>query len=57
MEQDRVANKEEACDRFRNWGFDTVELKPEDISHLQDGGWVVFFDGEYSHGLYMEVRE
>ena len=53
----QVATEDEACKRFTNWGFDTVPISTDDIEHLKSGGWLVFADGEYAHGIYLEVKE
>ena len=53
----RVANKDEARKAFTNWGFSDESITMEDIEHLKNGGWLVFNDGEYSTGVYLEGLE
>ena len=53
----QVATEDEAYERFTNWGFDTVPISTDDIEHLKSGGWLVFADGEYAHGIYLGVKE
>lgn len=36
------------------WGGHNVYLSSNDIAHLLSSGYLVFNDGEYSHGLIYE---
>lgn len=53
----RVSNKDEARKAFKNWGFSDESITMEDIEHLKNGGWLVFNNGEYSTGVYLEGLE
>lgn len=50
-----VATKRELDkEHSKYWGRHNVYLTANDISHLLNGGYLVFNDGEYSHGLIYE---
>ena len=52
----RVSNRDEAKKAFKNWGFSEVSIDMGDIEHLKNGGWIVFNNGEYSTGVYLEEQ-
>lgn len=50
-----VATKQELDKEHQKyWGCHNIYLTANDISHLLNGGYLIFNDGEYSHGLIYE---